>query len=213
MTEVVAEATETTESFDIDAYAETGVEPFVSTVWPQVRAQLNEMETIKEDLRKYSPPGPLDISNYIKGDGQNDPQIKELYAKVKELQAAVTKLSQRMNERAGELLNPQTLPESELSERKAKFATLRKTIQDQVHVLTSFADAMDKTELAAALRDIKVPQFVTGLGGAGTVVRNPETTAVREWAKENGIEVSERGRVPDAVWEQYRKAQSNGSAE
>jgi hypothetical protein len=36
--------------------------------------------------------------------------------------------------------------------------------------------------------------------------RRPEEVAtVRQWAKENGIEVADRGRVPMAVWHAYRK--------
>lgn len=36
--------------------------------------------------------------------------------------------------------------------------------------------------------------------------RNPEATAIREWAKANGHTVSERGRVPAPVIEAYRAA-------
>lgn len=37
------------------------------------------------------------------------------------------------------------------------------------------------------------------------------TAKVRAWAKKNGIEVSDRGRVPDEVFEQYLAATSAGS--
>ena len=36
--------------------------------------------------------------------------------------------------------------------------------------------------------------------------RNPETTAIREWASANGYQVSERGRVPANIVEAYRAA-------
>jgi hypothetical protein len=38
--------------------------------------------------------------------------------------------------------------------------------------------------------------------GAGTI----DTTVVRAWAKEQGIDIKERGRVPASVIEQYRAA-------
>lgn len=51
-------------------------------------------------------------------------------------------------------------------------------------------------------------------GGRGTVRRmgsskpNEDTAAVRAWAKDNGYEVNDRGRVPANIREAYAKAQS-----
>ncbi len=41
---------------------------------------------------------------------------------------------------------------------------------------------------------------------AGTPNRNPELQAIREWARANGIEVSERGRIAASVQLAYRAA-------
>ena len=41
-------------------------------------------------------------------------------------------------------------------------------------------------------------------GGGGA--RRKDVSAVREWARENGHDVSERGRIPAAVQEAYDKA-------
>ncbi|RJK96054.1 histone-like nucleoid-structuring protein Lsr2 [Vallicoccus soli] len=47
-------------------------------------------------------------------------------------------------------------------------------------------------------------------GGApssgGGAARSGDTAAIREWARENGHEVSERGRIPSAVREAYEAA-------
>ena len=43
-------------------------------------------------------------------------------------------------------------------------------------------------------------------GGGGA--RRKDVSAVREWARENGHDVSERGRIPAAVQEAYDKANS-----
>ncbi len=40
-------------------------------------------------------------------------------------------------------------------------------------------------------------------GGASTPAAGPDATAVRQWARENGVTVSERGRVPAHVVEAY----------
>ena len=44
-------------------------------------------------------------------------------------------------------------------------------------------------------------------GGSGTS-RRKDVSAVREWARQNGHDVSERGRIPAAVQEAYDKANS-----
>lgn len=74
-----------------------------------------------------------------------------------------------------------------------------------------------KDENAKALRDAFEPyvsaarRSSTGSAArAGTprkrTSRNPEATAIREWANANGYKVSERGRVPASVVEAYRAA-------
>jgi hypothetical protein len=37
-----------------------------------------------------------------------------------------------------------------------------------------------------------------------------ETAAIRRWARENGHEVSERGRIPKSALDAYREAQNSG---
>ena len=44
---------------------------------------------------------------------------------------------------------------------------------------------------------------------AGRKPSSADTVAVRAWAREHGIEVKERGRVPAGVIEQYRTANAN----
>lgn len=43
-------------------------------------------------------------------------------------------------------------------------------------------------------------------GGSGGGSRRKDVSAVREWARKNGHDVSERGRIPAAVQEAYDKA-------
>lgn len=50
-------------------------------------------------------------------------------------------------------------------------------------------------------------RFTTGPGGTGGAVRKNEDPAeIRKWAKENGHEVSDRGRIPESVQKAYRSA-------
>ena len=45
-------------------------------------------------------------------------------------------------------------------------------------------------------------------GNAGNPTQRLENAKIRAWAKENGHNVSERGRIPAEVVEEYRKAQA-----
>ena len=64
---------------------------------------------------------------------------------------------------------------------------------------------------AARLRDAIRP-FASSRAGRGSrgaataVKRNPETAAIRKWAKENGHEVSDRGRIHQEIQDAYYAA-------
>ncbi|NYI05731.1 histone-like nucleoid-structuring protein Lsr2 [Allostreptomyces psammosilenae] len=47
---------------------------------------------------------------------------------------------------------------------------------------------------------------VRGRGGAKQSVSSGDTAKIRQWAKENNLEVNDRGRVPAHVREAYEKA-------
>lgn len=74
----------------------------------------------------------------------------------------------------------------------------------------SLREAIDK--FVASGRRIGTPRGTRGTQRAsrrGRGGEGPDPKVVRQWAKENGIEVTERGRVPHAVAEQYKQAHSN----
>lgn len=45
-----------------------------------------------------------------------------------------------------------------------------------------------------------------GKKSTGRAQTNPDTAKIREWAKEQGYEVNERGRIPASIQEAYAKA-------
>jgi nucleoid-associated protein YejK len=70
---------------------------------------------------------------------------------------------------------------------------------------------------AEKLRDVLAPYVGGGrkVGGGRATVRRmgtgkpkDDSQAIREWARENGYEVSDRGRVPASLREAYEKAQA-----
>ena len=58
---------------------------------------------------------------------------------------------------------------------------------------------------AARLRDAIRP-FASKARRVTAVKRNPETAAIRKWAKENGHEVSDRGRIHQEIQDAYYAA-------
>ncbi|UVS78423.1 Lsr2 family protein [Actinokineospora sp. UTMC 2448] len=48
----------------------------------------------------------------------------------------------------------------------------------------------------------------TTSGGSGESRSKEETKAIREWARQNGHDISERGRIPGSVIEAYESAQA-----
>ena len=72
------------------------------------------------------------------------------------------------------------------------------------------AAAFEKTlkpYLAAARNARPTPRSSARGKPAATSARRRDLQAIRDWAKANGHEVSDRGRVPSAVIEAYRAAQ------
>lgn len=53
------------------------------------------------------------------------------------------------------------------------------------------------------------PRVGTGSSAraAGTAKRNPDTAAIRQWAKDHGLEVSDRGRIHQDIQDKYYAAQ------
>ncbi|MGP4112752.1 histone-like nucleoid-structuring protein Lsr2 [Streptomyces sp. 4N509B] len=66
-------------------------------------------------------------------------------------------------------------------------------------------------KLDAALRPFiekgrKVGRLRRSVAGAKRATPSEDTAAIRQWAKEEGLEISERGRVPASIRDAYEKA-------
>ncbi|MCP3426723.1 Lsr2 family protein [Rothia sp. AR01] len=67
---------------------------------------------------------------------------------------------------------------------------------------------------AAKARRVQTRSARSGSGKAASTsgqARNPETAMIRQWAKENGYNVSDRGRIHQEVQDAYYKAQKKAS--
>jgi hypothetical protein len=197
-----------TPGIDLDQFATTGSDQFVTTVWPQIKAQLDAMTTAVADLKKYSPPNFAEIHEFIKTEaGKSDAIVKAATEHIIEMETTLQALREKRNARAVELMAPETLPEEKLTELRAAFNAQKTSVGGQIDAAKTYASIMGKTDLLAAFEAIKVPAFVRGFGGA-TPTGNPENAAIRVWAEKNGIKVGTKGKIPDDVVAKYRAAQS-----
>lgn len=205
MTETVA-----TPGIDLDQFATAGSDQFVTTVWPQIKAQLDQMTKAVEDLKRYTPPSTPEIFDFVRSDaGKADPTIKAATDHITEMEATLAALKEKRNARAIELMNPETLPTEKLNELRANFQAQKTSVTGQIDAAKTYASIMGKTDLLSAFEEIKVPGFVRGLGATTSTGGNPENAAIREWAAKQGIEVGTKGKLPEAVVTAYRAAHAS----
>lgn len=201
-----------TPGIDLDQFASAGSDQFVTTVWPQIKAQLEQMATAVADLKRFTPPGIQDIYEYVRSDaGKADATIKAANDHIAEMEATLVALKEKRNARAVELMNPETLPTEKLAELRAAFQTQKTSVTGQIDAAMTYAGIMGKTDLLAAFEAIKVPAFVRGLGATTPTGGNPENAAIREWAAKQVpvIVVGTKGKIPDEVVAKYRAAHAS----
>ena len=206
--------TETVETptIDLDQFATTGSDQFVTTVWPQIKAQLEQMAKAVEDLKRYTPPGIQEVYEFVRSDaGKSDPTIKAASDHIAEMEETLLALKEKRRARAVELMNPDTLPDEKLTELRAAFQTQKTSVTGQIDAAKTYAGIMGKTELLTAFEAIKVPAFVRGLGATTPTGGNPENAAIREWAAKQTpvIVVGTKGKIPDEVVAKYRAAHAS----
>lgn len=196
---------EVTPTLDLDSYASTGGDAFVGAIYPMVKGNLGKLESIAAQLKKYSPPNQVDVYNHIKANPKGNESLSLISEKVAELEKQVAALRTKANEIARDELQPEKMDEKELASLKTDFDSTRETVKGQLTSVGTYLDTMGKADVKAAFEALKVPQFRTGSSSAVSTAPS-EATKVREWAKENGIEVNERGRIAADVQAKYDAA-------
>lgn len=203
------ETTEATETpkVDLAELAANGADPFLSTIWSQLDGTRQTMLNLSKDLEKYTPPNQVQVFEFVKK--TEDPVIIEFRENIAKLEAKVAELRGEMNKRARTVLQPEQISDEKLSEMRAEFTKNKDMVTGQLDALKTYAKAMNKTDILAGVESFSVPRFARGVStntGGAAAPRNPEAHACREWAKENGMTVSEKGKISAEVWEAYRKA-------
>ena len=210
MTETVE--TPVTPVIDLDAFASAGSDQFVTTVWPQIKAQLGQMTTAVDDLKRFTPPGIAEVYAFMKTEaGAADPTIKAATDHIEEMEATLLALREKRNARAVELMAPETLPAEKLTEMRNAFQAQKTSVTGQIDAAKTYAGIMGKTELLTAFEAIKVPGFVRGLSATTPTGGNPENAAIREWAAKQVpvIVVGTKGKIPEDVVAKYRAAHTS----
>lgn len=72
-----------------------------------------------------------------------------------------------------------------------------------------FRSALEPWIAAAQVAPAPQKASTTRQSGASAAAKREQSRAIREWARANGIEVSDRGKIAASVIEAYEQAQAN----
>jgi hypothetical protein len=86
---------------------------------------------------------------------------------------------------------------------KKNLAALEKALKPYIDAATKTASGAKRTAKKSATKS-GPPRRSTRSVSSGQ-----DTQAIRDWAKAQGMEVSDRGRIPRAVLDQYQQARNN----
>jgi hypothetical protein len=206
----MTETAEVTTALPVDFTTDT----FLATVHPMITADLTKLEEIAAMLKRYSPPSVVTLYAHIKDNPNGNEAITVLNERKTALQGEIDKLTKQLHEIAKTELMPESLPEDDLAKLRVQFDSTKGALTGKINSAISYTEVMGKTAAGTALKDIKVPQFRTGVSAGSN--SSGELTApqlVRKWAEENwnGAKPADRGRIPADLQAAYDAAH-NGSS-
>jgi hypothetical protein len=86
---------------------------------------------------------------------------------------------------------------------KKNLAALEKALKPYIDAATKTTSGSKRTPKKS------VAKFAGARRSARTTSTGQDTQAIRDWAKTQGMEVSDRGRIPRAVLDQYKQAHNS----
>lgn len=186
---------------------------FLARVHPLITADLAKMEEIAAMLKRYSPPSVTALYAHVKDNPNGNEAITVLNERKTALQAEIDKLTKQLHEIAKTELQPESLPEEDLSKLRAQFDSTKGALTGKINSASDYAKLMQRDAAHEHLQSIKVPQFRTGVSaGANGEGGLTAPQLVRKWAEDNwtGAKPADRGRIPADLQAAYDAAH-NGS--
>jgi len=202
MTETVAEVPAVTGALPVDFTTDA----FLSRVHPLITADLTKMEEIAAMLKRFSPPSVVALYAHVKDNPNGNEAITVLNERKTALQEELDKLTKQLHEIAKSELMPESLPEADLAKLRVEFDSTKGALTGKINSASDYAKLMQRDAAYAALQDIKVPQFRTGVNaGANGEGGLTAPQLVRKWAEDNwtGTKPASHGRIPADVVTKY----------
>lgn len=188
---------------------------FLARVHPLITADLAKMEEIAAMLKRYSPPSVTALYAHVKDNPNGNEAITVLNERKTALQAEIDKLTKQLHEIAKTELQPESLPEEDLSKLRAQFDSTKGALTGKINSASDYAKLMQRDAAHEHLQSIKVPQFRTGVNaGANGEGGLTAPQLVRKWAEDNwtGAKPADRGRIPADLQAAYDAAHNGSSA-
>lgn len=156
----------------------------------------------------------------------SDTEWGQAIHKLDQARKAIAILEPKINEWAREKAVEQRAGDFDEQTERANYNDAQKRLKDIISATVTVLEQMGEfdedgeptTQQAAELRKMEadLPSRINKPGGGGGSTNSgggdSEAAAIREWAKRNGMEVSQRGRISADVRDAYRAAKGENAA-
>lgn len=216
-----AETEETTpevKPVDMDKFAKSGQDTYISTIWPKFKGALNSLTKLGKDLEKFTPPKETEIYAFVRSeDGLKDEVIAKAEAACRKLEKALEEQRTISHQRAKEILQPESVSPEKLNELRSEFDKQRDAVAGQLGAIQTFSETMAEANsdlygpVLAAVKEVALPRKPYGLssaGGSGTsaYTPDPKIKAFKEWADKNNVSYPSRGRIPQDKMDAFKNS-------
>lgn len=175
---------------------------WLSQLWERmVQPQLDEFDKARLLVESLEPPTEEEIDNLI--ETTEVESVVEIREALEEAETAVETLSKQLDTWARETLSVPVGP-NEKATATQTFKRTRSQLRSNLEAMLIQAKKFELTEAENFIEDIL--SYVSPAPVSRGVQRSNKV-AMRKWLKEHGHEVSDRGRIPEALEKIYLDAQ------
>lgn len=171
-----------------------------------------------------------DVDSALEDIIDSEPQDTEMGTLISKLDAARRFIAENdpvVNDWARAKAMEQNSADFDEQKERADYNEAQKNLKEMLSSVVTVMITMNEfdeegeplTDGAAVIRELesKVPSRINKPGGGSGSTNSgggdSEAAAIREWAKRNGVEVSQRGRISQEVRDAYKASQNSAPAE
>ncbi len=183
-------------------------DPFISNVFPDVQTGKSLLDKLAEVIAENAPMTGVQALTWAMKEGKDNPEIRAFMDQLRQVEEQAKELRTRMVEKAKELnASEGTLSTEDEAAAREKFASVKNDVVNKVKAMEAYvqyAPNVDADTKAAvkALAERPAPN----LRGGSTPAATNNNQVIREWARANGYDVNDRGRISEEIVAAYNRA-------